>query len=483
MANVSEKAVTRIINWEVTIARPNYNLDSFVLQAPKVIFTSTKVVGAVSLYSNDLIAYTFKNSIKEIDPPFSLTVTPNEVSDQKTWLDILQVRDIVIFKEFGKIRYIGVISDKYYTSSMSSEGKPHRVIHFGGKGLTSLLQDTPLIMDLHIWTGAGLPVETINKEFLASINVNPDQDQRLGPLLKRIYTKYFTLMKSMGTAAGAPTSGLEALMSQFLDLDSGMSSDVTALYPLALSVFRVGSNNLWDIWRSIVPGPYYELFGRWEPTEEVDQVKQKIIVRKAPFNATDWRSLTLSRIPNIAITSLDLGQTDGEVVTYYQALLPGALINENQVKAISEYANGRKVDSDLWNTYGYKPMFIDFQYFNRSTAGAGSLAQVLQTVTDDMYNWFKRNKDFYSGSITYMSFPDGPKIGERLELYDNAQFYIEESETQWTYGGPLQSTLTLTRGYRYDGSGNATTVLEKQGYLLSGTEDNAGSKASGFKYE
>ncbi|KKL85240.1 hypothetical protein LCGC14_1956730, partial [marine sediment metagenome] len=42
-----------------------------------------------------------------------------------------------------------------------------------------------------------------------------------------------------------------------------------------------------------------------------------------------------------------------------------------------------------------------------------------------------------------------PRVGEKIRFID-AEFYVEESQHSWNYGGPMRTSLNVTRGYVYN---------------------------------
>jgi hypothetical protein len=116
-------------------------------------------------------------------------------------------------------------------------------------------------------------------------------------------------------------------------------------------------------------------------------------------------------------------------------------------------------DKKAFNKYLYRPLqkelFFD-RFFDPNGVGQqGSVDEIAKTATyaaQTFYNWFKDNDVFLNGTIT-IQVPSqdvmDPRIGEKIEFdgLSDAYFYVEGVSHNWRYGGKLESTLSVTRGY------------------------------------
>ena len=118
----------------------------------------------------------------------------------------------------------------------------------------------------------------------------------------------------------------------------------------------------------------------------------------------------------------------------------------------------------------------------------------MKTVCKMLRRWYEHNTEFLSGTAKFMTFDDtkpwpgknfkvrNPRIGERIGVFD-VQFYVENVAHSWTYGGPMETTVQMTRGYRYDSEGKMIGKVDKIGTKLISMKDFDSYWASQLKRE
>ena len=449
-------------NLRIVIIRPNYDA---------LVYSPTRIVSFVptqKLYneneSNDLTSYNFNKSLHTHESNFTFSTTVRRDGDNRTWFDKIHKMDLVFISEFGETRFCGLIKEKRYAAAISSDGKPSRSITFSGVSIGSLLSSFPLVLDQYLYQSTATAQAASKKLMGVLATLQENENIHVAPILKEIYKAYFNLAQAVG-GLGA-SQGMKGVIDEFIVLDSARSSDVVARYPMSFSLYQVGENNIWDIASQFISPPINELFGEWNP----DRNKYEIIFRQTPFEATDWKN-TISNIlqPDI-ITKYDLGNSDSEVFTFYMGLLPGSGISRNKAMVYdSGFGKIAQIDSDKWKKYGYKPLIVDFRYFDRSkesTFGAGNLMAKLSKM---MKRWFENNNQFLSGSIELMTIGKDlyesardPKIGEKASFL-GGEFYIEESTHSWNMSGPMLTNLKLTRGFQYNIDGSQKGPIDTIG--------------------
>jgi hypothetical protein len=96
----------------------------------------------------------------------------------------------------------------------------------------------------------------------------------------------------------------------------------------------------------------------------------------------------------------------------------------------------------------------------------------MRQVNEMVFDWYSKNPEFLNGTIEMMTMPDSyPRIGEKVR-YLGGEFYVEETSRSWQYGGPMTTSLSVTRGYRYDENGNYIGPITNIGRFLK--QQNAG---------
>ena len=69
--------------------------------------------------------------------------------------------------------------------------------------------------------------------------------------------------------------------------------------------------------------------------------------------------------------------------------------------------------------------------------------------------------------------PTNPRLGEKLSFMEG-EFYIEGVRHSWSMMSPMETELTVTRGYQYDRMGSMISRISEIGKKIQGVE-NAGA--------
>ncbi len=450
--------IKRKPDFKMEIKRPNY--DAAAYNATDVaVFYSGK-----SIYGDPLLSYGFETSLHTPSSSFNFTTTIVQDKKGLTWYEKIRKMDLVFIWEFNKIKFCGVIKNKRFSSSMGNDGKVMRSITFSGVSMGSMLSDFSLVLDQFLYEGTAT-AESASKKLMGELaTLQSNEDARVAPILIAVYNSYFELTQAIGTLGAS--QGVKGVIDNFVDVNSRLSNDVVLRYPMSFSMYQIGINNIWDIISQAITPPINELFGVWNE----DSNKYEIVFRQAPFEPVDWLALTTHKLHPIIIKEYDLGSSDEEVYTFYLGTLPGSGISRNKAMVYDSGAGSvAQIDSTQWKKYGYRPLIVDFRYFDRSQESNFSASSLMQSLSKMMKRWFEHNDKFLSGSITFMSiskdlYKDAtdPKIGEKIKLI-GGEFYIESSSHTWSMLSPMQTTLGLTRGYSYTTSGSYLRPIENVG--------------------
>lgn len=429
--------IIRRFETAVKVVHPDYSSSA----AEKTVVKFVSALPANDSESADMIGYTFEEAIADVESPFSITLLPSVDKDGKSWMDKIAPMDLVFYEEFGETRYCGLVSDVRYVAQMGDNG-PVRTIVIQGSGFGKLLSTFKLALDYHLWL-KGQDAETASTNLIREIEAS---GKKLRSTLQAIY-KNFIILTTVSDS-GASSSGVKALIDRYIDIDTGISNDLEAWYDLAIGLYQTGENDIWGIWKSIIPAPIYELFGRWDQGTQ----KYQIIARQSPFDAKDWKSLDTVAVKSGVLTDYSVGRSNSEVKTFFFGSMPGCEINRLETLTLDQYKSTRKVNEDKWPMYGYRPMEIVFRYFKRDAETTNS-EQVLAKAANMMYNWYRKNDELLSGQITVIGADDEkimkyPKIGEKLSFL-GGEWYIERTARSWSYGKSPKTVLSVTRGYIY----------------------------------
>lgn len=446
-------------NFRVSILRPNYSVPGEYNEEAVLSFDSNP--------SNRLlIAYTYRQDLASFECPFSLSFTPEPLDDSgETVLERVNALDIVKIEEHGVLKYLGVVSGRRYAAQMT-EGGPDRSIVVSGYGVGGILSRFTLLLDQIILADATTSVDSIEKSLramVAELSGTYGGNSSMTRIFGKIGEAFRTAMEKVG---GFPKgTGIYKVIDEYMSF-SPSSDKLTTKYPMALSAFSYGGNTLLEIWDSLVFKPLYEFFIRWdEPT-----LKYLLFLRPTPFDPAAWLALKNTNISPLHVTACDLGFSDDEVKSWFFAYLSGGSLSYENARYNAQ-ATAVKKDSAKWGLYGYRPLECAFKYLDYaklkedkgtirvspSTVG-GDILKFGGTVSDEklmeeyskkLYAWFHRADEMATGSITMMTMPLMPTIGERCTL-NKVQYYVEALDGSWSYGAEQSTKLTVTRGAIYN---------------------------------
>jgi len=452
----------------VEVIRPNYNSAQYKPGDAEFIgqFASRRVNSFNEKYSDALISYNFKEALDSVEGNFNLEFTLEKDRNGRTWLDKLRIRDLVMISEFDKVQYLGYIDNIRLSAKIGSEGKPNRRILVSGGNMGKLLASFKLILDRFLYIGTE-KANIESERLMASLAEMRNKGASIAPMLIAIYEDFFNLILKMGEV-NPQGNGVKAILDYYIDYSKGLQKDLKLKYRFAPTLYQVGENSIWDIWKALIHPPVNELFGRWSPLLS----EYSLIFRETPFDSKDWKNLKKNDIPPSIITGYDIGKSDQEVFTFYATSLPGQTFSERQAMAIEKAAV--KIDEIKWSKYGYRPLIVKNRYFDRSQMekfSADEVGIIMGKISTKMREWFEHNDEFCSGSLSFMTIDSemwkddkeykglaNPRIGEKVGLLDG-EFYVESSEHSWNYLGPMITTLQLSRGYRYTHYGIAKSPI------------------------
>lgn len=453
------KYVARRPDFEVTVFRPNYDQPGY--QGTKIVSFISGLPPPRNTKSSDaLVSYSFEESLHTPDSSFHLRLTLEADEQGRTWYNKIQLMDLVFISEFGEIRYTGFVQNRRIAQSMGD--KPRRYIIISGSSIGAMLTNFPLVLDQFLYEGTTTAKAASRKLSARLAALQDTTNVSVAEILIAIYESYFELTQAVGTLGAS--QGIRGVIDHFMDVESRLSSNVVVRYPMSFSMYQVGVNNIWEIISQVITPPVNELFGLWNPKTN----KYEVVFRQAPFEEKDWRSLPITPLPTVAIREADLGNSDSEVFTFYLATLPGSGISRRKAMVYdSGLGKIPQIDTEKWKKYGYRPMLVDFRYFNRDHEKTFSAGPLMTVLSEMMKKWFERNDEFLSGSVTFMTMPissrrkktQSPRIGERLSFLEG-EFYIEKSEHSWEMEGPMETKLGLTRGYVYYADGSFREPIE-----------------------
>jgi hypothetical protein len=462
--------------WEVEIRRPDYTAKkisyknvpewmnvSYLASSDRVYFVSNpSKLNGVNIY-DDCIGYSYANSINNPSGEFSVEFVPRLDKNGFTWKDKIKKRDMIFIKEFEKTRFIGVVKTSSYTSQMTEKG-PERSITISGISLGGMIQTLELPMNTYLWDQAGSTAKSTNDSLVAALNSEVQEEQDLSKVLSQITDTFYKVVFNSQDLAGT--------ILWFKEFTEYKIQELKTKYPQIFSVFQVGSNNLWGIYREILPSPVYEIYGTFNTD---NGIKYQINTRQAPFDPEDWKELKTTIIDPVMLISQELSDSDQETYTHYYSQLTNSGFSQNENYARSDIGTVSTIDSDKIKIYGYKQMSANFKFFKSDEIDYDA-KEFLKTNSDRLYDWYHNNDEFLSGTISLNNVPDKDNkmidIGEKIK-YLTGQFYVEGYKRSAKYPEKMTTILNVTRGYEYDSLGNQKQPIQKLGMRLQQAEKEA----------
>lgn len=457
-------------NYRVIFLRPNYSTADSYSEEVVYVFESRNT-------NKSMLSYTYRQDVASFESPFSVSFTPAEINKNgDTILEIVRVTDIVKIEEHGKVKYMGVVNSKRYAKTMTENG-PDRMIVIGGYGIGGVLGRFSMLLNNIILKDATTTLDALEKKIRATVSEisgTYGENANISQIFKKIAEAFRDAQQKIG---GYPEgTGIYKIIDKYMQY-STEADRLTTKYPMALSVFSYGDNNLLQIWQELVYRPLYEFFLRWDEPSAA----YLLTLRPTPFDPEAWLALKKIIIDPVDVPAADIGFSDDDVKTWFFAYLSGGAMTYE----ISRYTTQAvKTDPAKWAMYGYRPLEAVFKYadytalkenngnvvvgnsglkgdaFKDIAAGETiSDEKLMRAFGDKMYSWFRRADEMAQGSITVMTTENVPTIGERVE-YKGAEFYVEAVDGSWQDGGAQETKLTVTRGGKYNAQ-----------FDVSGTED------------
>ncbi|MDR1837634.1 MAG: hypothetical protein LBQ89_08255 [Treponema sp.] len=407
-----------------------------------------------------LLNYSFTESVEDLDGSFSFTTENGiigEGQNGQSVFDIILKRSVIKIYEGGNLpAFIGIIRRRRISKQKTSQGIKRTII-FSGKSIISCIVEYTVSLDVKIQGVA----DAISKQKELTIKLSEAKT------IKEFMIIAWKYYQEISESAGISTTGLAEIINRhigngdpetFIDVKG---SEQNLRYNIACILFNAGNNVIADVWRNILPKNAYEIFCQCENGEP------KIVARQVPFgdpenDYEDWKNLDLYVISPVSLTGYDLDQNDENVYTAFASYIIGSPMSREFYMAVNQTGNDSTVayNDEKMRIYGYKPMLITFNGYNRQGNTDGektdATTKAVQKLNELASYWYSRNDDMYSGIITtctdFRNPEMNPRIGCRAKFL-GGEFYIKKTDHAWTYGGTPTIKLSVSRGMMYDENG------------------------------
>ena len=413
-------------------------------------------------------SYTWQKTIKTPVGGAEIQLFPQRQNDHV--MDALNPQDIVRIYEFDTLKFQGYIRRINYSGSITPEGQPQRSGNISATSFGGILMESSL----------GLNLGNITKRYDALISAAIKMAKQIldsvhsgisySEMVHEVITGWFSLIEDI-----AETAYFAKYVRQYFDYDSLVDFGSASL-PREYMLFRgtEDSITLWQILQNLIEAPFNELWCDDGPRYvsidgrdiELGEGKVHLVLRPTPFDGTvlsgvvDDRFQRVPRlqIPKLMFPSFNFTKSSDDVYSLY-ITTPAAFDLQNE--ALRTLIGDTVPSETNLQKYLLRPLINQLYYIRMTDPDDGSLAvsegdvqSYLSRCSQTLANWFEHNDQYLSGTINLMV-PEksamDPRIGNRVSLEGvQGDWYCEGVSHQWNYGGPMISSVSVTRGWNRD---------------------------------
>jgi len=414
--------------------------------------------------TNSVLNYRFQKSIKTPKGSCQLAMIPQSVATHI--LDIVNPMDVVKISEFGTLKFIGFIQRISYTGSIGRDGKPAR------QATITASQYGGLLMDATIGFGLGTALGAIEDELASgaallykAIADGVKDGVSYAEILTLLIDNFRTYLVTL------KAENFVTYLEEYLDTSTGLTSAKTPLLPRSFELYNGTEQSLtfWHVAEQLVQKPFNEFWidnGPRKVNIDGDVVelpaKSCFVFRETPFDGTVggvsgnqlFTGIDPIYIDQDHFLRFDLARSMDEVYSVYSVKEAAFKLDDIIRMLTGQWV----VDVARIGKYLFKPLITELFYTRVEKLEEAAVEEQTGTfetagreAAETLQAWFGNNDEYLSGAISHMVPLDNaldPKIGDKVSVYGiDGFFYVEGIAHTWTYQGPLQSSLTVTRGY------------------------------------
>lgn len=408
---------------------------------------------------NYLQGYSFKFSTSDTDGSFSLILHPGN-SDIPYFDEIEPLQIVKIYERDSECKipdFVGVINRKKFVAQPGSGLR----ISVTGKSVASFISRFKISLDLNAMsiTNQLESQEALSKKLTASFAEGGIK--KVSEVLKEIWN-YSKLCASKYLEISNPD--MEKYVSEYLgDNFFSFDNEIELAYPLA-SIFN-GQNTImfWDIVSGIIPFPVYEKFAFID-----EKGKTKIKIREVPFDCSgdglgffSWDKLEkdMTELDPAIVKGIDFDVSDDEVYTAFFSYVIGTPIEQDKALRLAAQTGGYgnqalEIYKKKAGIYGYSPLTVSFNGYGvpekDSTKEQEKRSNSYKVLNKRLMNWYGHLEEMLKGTITLSTImaEQMPMCGEIVSFL-GGEFYVNEVEHTWNFGGNPETKLTVSRGGDY----------------------------------
>lgn len=393
----------------------------------------------------NLQSYNFDKSMDNFGGSFSFTLKEN-TENKQLFMNNVQPLDVIVISESGnqqRMDFIGVVTKISVGGTASNLNK---IVTVSGKSIEWLFKYYNINADIKAVIFNNAEANNTFKTDLAK------GDGTSGISIKDIVLASYEMFEKE-TAKAKVISNF--VIGEIIRLWYGNNwvdaSNDKFFYPISSNLFDSGKINVIDYIKKLLPDPIYEIYG------DIDIVlgRPKIVVRKAPFN----NPVAYKRIDPVLLTDFTLTRSCEEVYTAFMPYIEGSkqspdfYMNLTTAEGIKEKGYNTALRSEeKASLYGYQLLTCSFVGYNSNPETSAETIddEGLQTLANEMKNWFSNLDEMYTGDFTLVNITKdrAARIGEWIG-YANGLFYIVGEKHTWNYGDNPMINYQVIRGGEY----------------------------------
>ena len=405
---------------------------------------------------NVLQGYSFKFSTSDTDGSFTLTL--HQGNAEESFFDKIKPLQIVKIYERDKDclipDFVGVIRKKKFVAQSGSGLR----ISVTGKSVASLVSRFKISLDLNAMaiTNQLESQEALSTKLTASLANGGIL--KVSEVLQEIWN-YSKTCASKCLEISNPD--MEKYVGKYLGDDFfSFDEEIELAYPLA-SIFS-GQNTImfWDIVSDIIPSPVYERFAFID-----ENGVSKIKIREVPFDCSgdglgsSWDNLNRTELDPVIVKGFDFEISDDEVYTAFFSYVIGSPIEQDKALRLAAQTGGYgsqalEIYKKKAGIYGYSPLTVSFNGYGVPEKDfkeeQEKRSKSYETLNQRLLNWYGHLDEMYKGTVTLATVlkEKMPMCGEVVSFL-GGEFYVNDVEHTWNYGGNPETKLTVSRGGDY----------------------------------
>lgn len=413
---------------------------------------------------NVLQGYSFKFSTSDTDGNFTLTLHPG--NSENPYFD--KIKPLQIVKIYERDRkgktpdFVGVINRKKFVAQPGSGLR----ISIIGKSVASFISRFKISLDLN----AMAITHQLASDYAIATKFTTDlaeefakKDVKLSEVLQSVWDYAVLCARE---CLKLSTSDIEKYVNKYLGSDFFDMGDSAILkYPLS-NIFN-GQNTIsfWNIVSDIVPFPVYEKFAFIDKSG-----KTKIKIREVPFDCSgdglgfsSWDKLEkdMTELDPAIVKGFDFDVSDDEVYTVFFSYIKGSPLSSDMALRLFAQTDGLSAStvdiSAKAKVYGYSPLTVTFNgYSSKETKKEQdnrkkTTNEYMKELNQRLENWYGHLEEMLKGTITLSTImaEQMPMCGEIVSFL-GGEFYVNEVEHTWNFGGNPETKLTVSRGGNYE---------------------------------